>query len=262
MGIPFYANLELQRIAQLVEARKQNVTTAERAALGLELDEINEGVFVWDTDLKMGFTWDGVQWVAEAIQMEGDVIFKGFIDASLPLDDVGQPQLVEPVSGYQYIVTTAGTLALTGVTFLPSTVVEVGDKVLFTSATTAYVFQRNDEQATETTLGNVRLADQPETDAGLNDTAAVTPLKLQEKLTGQQYVRGYFVVANIPALTGLTVTHNLNLVNRNAFTVNVMRNNQAINVRVDSIDENSLTLTSLVALSDANISVQGFVDPT
>ena len=250
----FYHNINMLNVAQLLGARKQNLTTAERDALGGDLGLDNEGLFVWDTDLKIGFTWDGVEWIPETVEIEGDVIFKGLVDASASLD--GQ---VEAVVGYEYVVGTAGTLTATGITFLPSGVAESGDKFLFTSEDTAYVFQRNDEQATETTLGNVRLATEAEVLEGVEGTSAVTPATLQVKLEDEfvGVVRQYTVTANIPAITPLTVEHNLGLVNQNAFTVNVMKGNSRISVDVDSVDANTITLTSLLPIADAVVTIQG-----
>lgn len=253
----FYHDIDLVNVGQLIGTRKQNLTTVERDALALLLGAANEGLFVWDTTEKRGYTWDGVQFVGEAIEIEGDVIFKGLIDASLPLDDVGQPQPVEPVSGYEYVVSVAGTLTLAGVTFSPDALVEIGDRVLFISATQAYVQQRNDVQATETVLGNVRLATAAEVLAGVNAETVVTPATLQEKLDDEFYVKQYTEVVDVPALTPLTVTHNLGLVDRDAFVINTMRGNSQVSFDIDSVDANSLTITSLLAITGVRVTVQG-----
>lgn len=249
----FYHDIDLVNVGQLVGTRKQNVTTAERDALALLLGLENVGLFVYDTDDKREYTWDGVQFVAAAIEIEGDVIFKGVVDASVSLD--GQ---AEAISGYEYVVGTAGTLSMTGVTFNPSGVAEVGDRVLFVSATEAFVQQRNDEQATEATLGNVRLASQAEVNDGIDALKAVTPATLQGKLDGEKYVRQFTALVNVPALTPLTVTHNLNLEDRDAFVINTMRGNSQVSLDVDSVDANSLTLTSLLPLTDVRVTIQGF----
>lgn len=249
----FYHDIDLVNVGQLVGTRKQNVTTAERDALALLLGLENVGLFVYDTDDKKEYTWDGVQFVAAAIEIEGDVIFKGVVDASVSLD--GQ---AEAISGYEYVVGTAGTLSMTGVTFNPSGVAEVGDRVLFVSATEAFVQQRNDEQATEATLGNVRLASQAEVNDGIDALKAVTPATLQGKLDGEKYVRQFTALVNVPALTPLTVTHNLNLEDRDAFVINTMRGNSQVSLDVDSVDANSLTLTSLLPLTDVRVTIQGF----
>lgn len=248
----FYHNIDLVTVGQLLNARKHNVTTTERDALAAGLGADNEGLFVWDTTLKRGYSWDGTQFVAEASgTITGDVIFKGFIDT------LTNPANVELVSGYQYISRVSGTLTITGVTFNPSATVEIGDVVLITSATEAYVFQRNDVQATETQLGNIRLATQAEVDAGTVADEAVTPVTLKTTLNNRLYTRQYFVTVSLTANTPLTVTHNLGLVDRDAFVINTMRNNSQVSVDVDSLDVNSLTLRSLVALSNVKVTITG-----
>lgn len=247
----YYHDIDGVKVSQLVNIRKHNVTTVERAALALTLGVGNTGLFVYDTDTKLEYTWDGTQFVGAAVNVVGDVIFKGIIT------DLSDPANVEPVSGYEYVIGTAGTLTVAGVTFIPSAVVEIGDRVLFTSATEAYVQQRNDEQATEAALGNVRLASQSEVNAGTDAVKAVTPLTLQGKLDAQLYTKQYFATVTLVAATPLTVTHSLGLVDRDAFQINTMLGNSQVSLDVDSVDANSLTLTSLVALAGVKVTVTG-----
>lgn len=247
-----YHDLDLVAVSQLLNARLHNVDNAGMATLGGSLGVSNVGLTVWNTDTEMVHVWDGVQFVALAVTVEGDVVFRDVVDASTSLD-----AQAEAIAGYQYIVGTAGTLAMTGVTFLPDAVVQVGDMVLFTSATTAYVLQRNDVDATETVVGNVRLATQAEADAGANDTAAITSLKLQTKLETQAYTRQYTVTTDLVANTPATITHNLDLADRDAYTINVTHGNEVIGVAVVSIGANSLSVESSVALTGARITVVG-----
>lgn len=264
--LEFFQNLNGQGVAQLKGMRIHNIADAAAqtafegngnfgAALGVD----NKGLVIYREDLARLAIWDGTQFVFQEVQIAGDIVFKGMFDASLAIDDVGQPQTIEPVAGYQYVVSVAGTFNAggTGVTLNGVQQLEVGDQVLFTSATEAYAIQRNDAEATETTLGNVRLATQAEVIAGTQATEAVTPATLQGKLDGEFYVKQHAETVNIAALTPLTITHNLNLVDRNSFTVNVVRNNSVISVDVDSVDANSLTLTSLVTLTGVRVTVQG-----
>lgn len=247
----YYHDLDLVKVGQLLNTRIHNVTTVERSALAATLGVANVGLQVYDTDLKTPYYWDGTTFTGVAATVEGDVIFKGIIT------DLSDPVGVEPVSGYQYIIDANGTLTITGVTITPNNVVEQGDTLLFTSPTTAYVFQRNDAQATETVLGNVTLATQAEVNAGTNATDAVTPVTLHTKLVGQSYARQFFGSFTLVANTPLTITHNLNLTDRDAFTINAMLNNSQVSLDVDSVSANSLTVTSLVALSNVKITIVG-----
>lgn len=250
---PFYHDIDLVRVGQITNVRKHNISTVDRVDLGDELDTSHIGLFVWDVDEGKGYTWNGTEWISDGVEIEGSVVFKGVVDASTSLDTQA-----EAVTGYEYVVTTAGNLTMTGVTFSPSPMAELGDRILFTSDTQAYVVQANDVQATETVLGNVRLATQPEVNAGANDTAAVTPLKLQTKLTAQQYVRGYSASVNLVANTPLTVTHNLNLTDRNAFTASAVHNNQIVQAHIESVNANIISVTSSVSLTGVRINVFGF----
>lgn len=268
--LDFFQNLNGQGVAQLKGMRIHNITdlAAQQAFeadgnFGAALGADNKGLTIYREDLEALGLWNGTEFIfASAGQLQpiaGDIIFKGMLDASSPIDDVGQPQPIEPIAGYQYAVSVAGTFdaGATGVTLVGDQVLEVGDQVLFTSPTDAYAIQRNDDEATEIELGNVRLATQQKVLDGVQATEAVTSATLQGKLVSQSYVRQYSVVVNIPSMTPLTITHNLNLIDRNSFTINLMRANSAISVDVDSIDENSLSVTSLVAISNVRVTVQG-----
>jgi hypothetical protein len=246
----YYHDINLLDVGQLIRARSQNVDNTNMAALAATLGADNKGLFVYNTETKKNYTWDGVAFVADAIDMVGDVIFKGVIT------DLTDPANVDPFIGHQYAIGTAGTLSITGVTFTPSAVVEVGDQVLFTSATEAYIFQRNDVEATETLLGNVRKATQSDVNSGTGQDV-VTATTLQTKLVAQKFTKQYNASVNLAANTPFTVTHGLGLVDRDAFTINIMHGNSQISVDVDSSDVNSLTLTSLLPLTGVKVTVIG-----
>lgn len=256
----FYVNINGLGVSQLVGTRIYNVannieqlTVQNTGNNGGPLGVENTGYMIYRVDLKSFAIWNGTEFVFQGLEVDGDLIFKGVIDASTSLD-----AQVEKVSGYQYIVGTAGTLTATGVTFTPSAVAEVGDVFFFIDPTEAYVIQRNDVYATEVQSGNIRLATQAEVNAGVEATEAVTPATLQGKLDGQFYTRQYTATVNIAANTPFAVNHNLGLVNKDAFTVNVMsENGSQISLDVDSVDANSLTLTSLLPLTDVVVTVVG-----
>lgn len=57
------ADLDLALSSQITNARKHNVTAAQMAALALILNTENIGLFVWNSDLAMEFTWDGDKFI-------------------------------------------------------------------------------------------------------------------------------------------------------------------------------------------------------
>lgn len=167
----FYHDIDLVKVGQLVDARIQNVTSAEASALAAILTTANTGLVVFDTTLNTIRIWDGTAFNNVSSDIEGDVIFKGVINPT----NVGT---VDKSNGYQYVVDTAGTLTATGITFSPDAQVEVGDIVLFTSATEATIFNRNIDAATTDAAGIVEIATQAEVDAGTDTSRVLTPATL------------------------------------------------------------------------------------
>lgn len=246
-------NLDLVKVAQLINARLHNVTDAEQAALAATLGPDNKGLVVYNTTQNAPYTWSGAAFDRGAVDVAGDVIFRGVL---LAASYDTNPAFM--AAGSQYVAGEAGTLAFPDVTtYVPSANVEAGDQLLFTAPDAVYVVQRNDAQATEAGLGNVRLATQPEANAGANDIAAMTPLKTHTKLINGKYTRQYEATVNLVALTPLNINHGLKLVDRNSFTITTHFNNQETSVQVNSVDVDNLTLTSLVARNGVRVVIHG-----
>ena len=186
-------DLDLQGVSQLKNARLHNVTSAELVTLGGTLGASNRGLIAYNTTDNSLYTWNGVSFDRYAVEVLGDIRFAGVINAT-------SSDSVVPDAGAQYVVDTAGTLSTqTGtITYTPSANVEVGDIVLFTSATTASIMERNLEQATETSLGTIRIAAQGEVDAGSVSDEAVTPATLHG------YVGPEFVARDLRFVTNET----------------------------------------------------------
>lgn len=253
-------NLDLVGAAQLLNARLHNVTDTEMTALAATLGAGNKGLVVYNTDQSSQFIWDGTQFTEQSVEVDGDLIFRGVL-AAADYDENNGGYTTGPehrTAGSQYAISEAGTLDIDGVTtYIPGATVEAGDQIIFSAPDTVYVLQRNDGQATEASLGNVRLATQAETNTGTNDIAAVTPLKLHQKLVNSKYPKQYNATVNLVALTPLNVPHNLNLSDRDALHVTTMFNNREISVQVDSVDANNITLTSIVARNGVRVTVSG-----
>lgn len=321
----FFHDIDLVKVGQLINARLQNVTSSQMATLGETLTADNQGLTVYNTTDKRIYVYNGTGFDPFQVDVAGDIKFVGLINA-------GNAGTVEKVSGYQYVVDQAGTLSAAGVTFFPSAEVEIGDQVLFTSSNEAYVLQRNDVIATETTAGNVRLATQAEVNAGTVNDEAVTPATLKgyidpvlaaqaakdleqdNRLTAVEdknleqdgrltaveaknveqdgrltaveaknveqdgrldaveaknveqdgrltsleadRVKHFFTSVNLTAGAN-TITHNLNLADKDGFVINTQRNGSQISLDVDSVNANSITLSTLVPLTAVKVTIIG-----
>ena len=245
-------NLDFNKVLQLLNVRVQNLTTTERNSLASTLNGANIGLHVYDTTEKQPYYWDGSAFVPTKVQ--GAMVYKGTV-TSLTTAPVGFEV------GSTYVFTgTAGTLTWAGQTFSPDANVEVGDILIYRGSNTWDIIEGNDVQATETQLGNVKLAPQATVNAGTNTTDVVTPATLNGFVTNRAFAKTYFNnTVNITALTPLTITHNLGLQNKNSFVCSVKDSNGSeIIIDVDSVDTNSITLTAGIALSNVSVTVIGF----
>jgi hypothetical protein len=247
----YFHDLDLLKIGQLVNFRVHNVTQGEADALLATLTVENTGLTVYNTSTKQLEVFDGVVFVPQAANIAGDLIFKGPVDAAIPLDTQ-----VEPVVGYQYVVVSPGTLTLDGVSFNVADVTP-GDVFFFVTSTDAFVIQRNDNNATELVDGNVRLATSAEVLEGGNATKAVTPATLHNKLRTGLYTRMYYEIVNLEAGVPLQINHFLNLLSKDAFTINAMLDGSQISLDVDSVSNNSLTLLAHTPANGVTVTVSG-----
>lgn len=242
MSMEFYHDIDLLGVNQILNTRLHNVDDTAEAALALTLGAAEEGLVIYNTTTDQIKTWDGTTFNAVAPATTGDVIFYGIVS---DFTAAGNP--ATEVAGAQYIAGAAGTLAWTGITFSPSADVQTGDVILYTSATEAYVIQRNDTIASETVAGNVILATQAEVITGTVTDEAITPATLAGWAANFQFAKTFFQSAlAIPNNTATTITHNLGLSDPNAFIAQVVQagSNRVINARVESVDGNSFTVTA------------------
>lgn len=247
----YYHDLDLVKVGQLINTRLHNVTTTQRNALASTLAGANEGLVVFDTDENQIYIFDGSVFLPTKVQ--GAMVYKGTV-TSLTTAPAGAE------TGFTYVFTgTPGTLTWAGQTFSPDPDVEVGDVLIYRGGNVWDIIEGNDDIASETVAGNIRLATQSEVNAGAVTDEAVTPATLAGYASNKQLGRSYFATVNIAALTPFTVTHNLNLSNKDAFVVRTANSSGSeISLDVDSVDANSLTLTAAIALSNVRVFVIGF----
>ena len=229
----FYHDIDLLNVGQLVGARLQNITSAQQSTLAGTLSVANKGLQIYNTELKRVFVYDGSTFVQQEVTIDGGIVFKGVIaNPSAPA--------LEMVVGYQYSIGANGTLAQSGVTFVPSATVNAGDQVLVVSATEAYVINRNIDDAR---IDNIE-AKNVEQDSRLTAVEAAT-------------VYTHFATVDLVAGVAKTVTHGIGLTNKDAFTIRTALGGSDISVDVDSVDANSITLTSLVNLTGVSVMIVG-----
>lgn len=250
----FYHDIDLLNVGQLLNARLHNADNAAEAVLAGLLTASEEGHVIYNTDTDTIKIWDGTQYNSVAPAVAGDVIFQG---VHSDLTAGGAPTTV--ISGSQYIMGAAGTIAWTGITINPNADVQVGDVVLFTSPTEAYVIQRNDVIASETVAGNILLATSAEVIAGTVTDEAVTPATLAAWAANFQFAKTFSATVNLPNNTAFNVAHSLALTTKDAFVVNVMDSaGSQISVDIDSVDANNITLTARPAVTGAVVTVVGY----
>jgi hypothetical protein len=141
--------------------------------------------------------------------------------------------------GDYWYATTNGIINTTTITGIA---IEIGD-VMIANKDNAdgityadwIILQTNKDQATETTLGLVRIADQTAVNTGTDDTEAITPLKLKTYLDAN--VGGYTTLIGNGASTSFNVIHGLNTA---ALIIAVYDNATGEEVMVDIVNIDSI----------------------
>lgn len=239
-----YVNHDYGKVGAVVNAQLNPMTTAQRTTLGGTLTTTHKGLFVWDTDLNTPYWWSGSAWTAPATSQSG-LTPKG--NVAFNATEPGSPTV-----GDLYVFTSAGSNTWEG-----TNVVQVGDQVYW-DGTVWQFLQGNAVAASTSVAGLATLATQAEVNTGTDTTKVVTAETLQGKLAANKQAKVYFnssvtTVADTP----LTITHGLTLQHRDAYTLSFKVANSEVQVDTDSIDVNSCSITSNVALT-GTITVIGF----
>ena len=107
------------------------------------------------------------------------------------------------------------------------------------------------------------VATQSTVNAGVNNTEMVTPLTLHNKVNQAVYTNRYNAnIAVMAANTPVTINHNLNLINKNSFVINTVHLDKTVNLEINVVDVNSITLTSMVNLTNVYVTIIGSMNPT
>ena len=250
----FYHDLDLKLVSQFLNARTHNVTTAQRTTLGSSLNGTNKGLHVWDTDLEQTFHWTGTAWTNGVATITGAMTYKGAYDS---LNTAPADVSVGDMFSYTGV---AGSLTWAGQTFIPSGDIEPGDTLVYRGDDTWDVLQGNVVPATTAATGVIRLATSVEAIAGESADTAITPETLKAVFDAKKMPRVFFDGAiNLAANTPFTVEHNLNLQNKDAFTIRVADSaGSDVSVDVDSVNVNSITLTSAIVATNIKVTVIGY----
>jgi hypothetical protein len=271
------ADLDFQGKAKLVRPVVAKIVPSVEGELGLSQDEFGGNTFavfvnganrnvVTDIDIVDGDlnlfniplsafrvpTINSVKnYVAGTLASLGK--FRGTYDASAGAIPTG----TNKKAGDYWRVTVAGTL--TGLT--PNAQLQIGDVVYAsidnaTAGADFFSVQANFASANDVVVG-ATFTPTPGIILG-GDTVKLALEKLQSKIdalntnASKSYTASVTLVANTP----FTVTHNLNLANRNSAVCQVFVNNEVVIVDIASVDVNSLTITSTIAAT-AQVTVIG-----
>jgi hypothetical protein len=222
----FLVDIDLN-LNQLLQSLLENTT-------GLTSVATNVGRVAYDT-VQQRIVYDTgseILAVANLNDVAGLLDFKGGYDANTNTPDLTtSPNSI--LKGDYYVVTVAGSFF--------GEALEVGDSLFANidnpvSLTDWTVVQGNVVYATETIAGVVQLATQVETDAGVDDTKAITPLKLNTWKTNKNIPTRFGVAldsadVNVTRVfaageTTFTVTHSLGTKDINTSTYRVSNDDE------------------------------------
>lgn len=147
--------------------------------------------------------------VADLSDVAGTLNFQGGYNATTNVPNLTSPAPGAVKKGYYYVVTTAGLFFGEQLDIGDSIFSNIDDPSSLANWTRV---QANVSHATETIAGILKLATQVLTDAGVDDTTAVTPLKLTTFMSNKKFTKKFTQTpVSIGTTPGVqTITHNLN----------------------------------------------------
>ena len=232
---------------QLLNSRAENGTGFATGGTG------SKGRIAFDTSSSRLVYDDGVQIqeVANLTDVAGLLDFKGGYNATTDTPAIAGG--VGVLQGDFYVVTVAGT-------FL-GVVVEIGDSLIAnqdapTIASQWTIVQGNVVMATETVAGVVKIATQVLTDAGVDDTTAITPKKLNDaSFLPHKFTSAGLVVGG--GAPGTVVTHNLNNAQPGGISIIDSGTGAPIRLAIDTFTANTFTIYKNGANITVTVSVNG-----
>lgn len=251
----YYHDLDLVGVSQIKNARKHNVTQAEMDSLSLALGAEHKGLFIYNTETEESSTWNGSEFKIDAPKVQGAMVYQSAITSPTAMPSG------ELLQGYTYVYTGPdATLSWADQTFYPDASIETNDQIIYRGNGIWDIYDGSEELANETVAGIVKRATAANTMQGTEADTFVSPATLtayrnNRKLTTVYFADGVSLTANVP----FTVQHNLNLQNKDAFTVRIAdTDGYNISASVQSKDLNSIEITSSVSLTAVKITLIGF----
>lgn len=230
---------------QLLNSRVENVVVDPAVGnAGRIIYNTVSGRVKYDT----GLVW---QTIANLNDLTGALQFKGGYNATTNTPNLTSPAPGVVLQGYYYVVTVAGSFFGTALEIGDSMFANVDNPSMLADWT---IVQANTTYATETVAGVIKLATQVLTDAGVDDTTVVTPLKLKNtSYLPHKYISGSTTVG---AGTPVTFIHNLN---NTAPVVSIkhVSSGALIDLAVDNFTANSFDVTKNGASINIIVSAQG-----
>lgn len=158
-------------------------------------------------------------WSSQKIQNEidalesmvtGALVYKGGYDAGANSPDLEAPTAGAIKQGYTYTVTVAGNFFTEGVQVGDMIIAEIDDPSVIADWTVVNKNIPDIVDASTTAKGIIELATQSEVDAGTDNTRAVTPLTLAQRLLAIQSSNRYSQDIGDGSSATFTITHSLN----------------------------------------------------